>query len=156
MIMMIVVLPPPLCTKQAKWAERFPKVMRRSERRNNLQICPRRDLNTCGSDLWSSTLPLDHGGAISKIDETNALQALKLSLSNTHIKTHTHACGNPHTYTLTHTHTQGVIYRHYYFLRNNNNNNNNIIIIIIIIILIIIMKVDASYSVISVGNVPMC
>ncbi|KAK2165648.1 hypothetical protein LSH36_47g04018 [Paralvinella palmiformis] len=37
--------------------------MRRSERRNNLQICPRRDSNTGGSDLWSSTLPLDHGGA---------------------------------------------------------------------------------------------
>ncbi|KAK2141140.1 hypothetical protein LSH36_1154g00073 [Paralvinella palmiformis] len=38
--------------------------MRRSERRNNLQICPRRDSNTGGSDLWSSTLPLDHGGAL--------------------------------------------------------------------------------------------
>ena len=39
------------------------KVMRRSERRNNLQICPRRDSYTGGSDLWSGTLPLDHGGA---------------------------------------------------------------------------------------------
>ena len=37
--------------------------MRRSERRNNLQICPRRDSNTGGSDLWSNTLPLDYGGA---------------------------------------------------------------------------------------------
>ncbi|KAK2142791.1 hypothetical protein LSH36_913g01063 [Paralvinella palmiformis] len=37
--------------------------MRRSERRNNLQICPGLDSNTGGSDLWSSTLPLDHGGA---------------------------------------------------------------------------------------------
>ncbi|KAK2163817.1 hypothetical protein LSH36_74g14046 [Paralvinella palmiformis] len=37
--------------------------MRRSQRRNNLQICPRRDSNTGGSDLWSNTLPLDHGGA---------------------------------------------------------------------------------------------
>ena len=37
--------------------------MRRGERRNNLQICPRRDSNMGGSDLWSSTLPLDHGGA---------------------------------------------------------------------------------------------
>ena len=37
--------------------------MRRSERRNNLQICQRPDSNTGGSDLWSSTLPLDHGGA---------------------------------------------------------------------------------------------
>ena len=45
-------------------AERPPKVMRRSQRRNNLQICPRRDSNTGGSDLWSNTLPLDHGGAL--------------------------------------------------------------------------------------------
>jgi len=37
--------------------------MRRSQRWNNLQICPRRDANTGGSDLWSNTLPLDHGGA---------------------------------------------------------------------------------------------
>ncbi|KAK2152063.1 hypothetical protein LSH36_340g00011 [Paralvinella palmiformis] len=37
--------------------------MRRSQRRNNLQICRRRDSNTSGSDLWSNTLPLDHGGA---------------------------------------------------------------------------------------------
>jgi len=29
-----------------------------------LQICPRRDSNTGGSDMWSSTLPLDHGGAL--------------------------------------------------------------------------------------------
>ena len=26
-------------------------------------VCQRRDLNTGGSDLWSNTLPLDHGGA---------------------------------------------------------------------------------------------
>ncbi|KAK2168904.1 hypothetical protein LSH36_13g07017 [Paralvinella palmiformis] len=37
--------------------------MRRSKRRNNLQICPRRYSNTGGSDLWSSMLPLDHGGS---------------------------------------------------------------------------------------------
>ena len=37
--------------------------MRRSERRNNLQICPRWYSNTGGSDLWSNTLTLDHGGA---------------------------------------------------------------------------------------------
>ena len=43
--------------------------MRRSERRNNLQICPRRDSNTGGSDLWSSTLPLEHGGAPQSIQE---------------------------------------------------------------------------------------
>ena len=41
--------------------------MRRSERRNNLRICPRRDSNTGGSDLWSNTLPLDHGGALSSL-----------------------------------------------------------------------------------------
>ena len=35
--------------------------MRRSQRRNNLQIWPRRDSNTGGSDMWSNTLPLDHG-----------------------------------------------------------------------------------------------
>ena len=39
--------------------------MKRSERWNTLQICPRRDSNTGGSDLWSNTLPLDHGGALS-------------------------------------------------------------------------------------------
>ena len=33
------------------------------QRRNNLQICPRRDSNTGDSDLWSNTLRLDHGGA---------------------------------------------------------------------------------------------
>ncbi|KAK2140929.1 hypothetical protein LSH36_1204g01013 [Paralvinella palmiformis] len=48
--------------KEAKWTERLPRVMRRSELRNNLQICPRRDSNTGGGDLWSSTLPQDHGG----------------------------------------------------------------------------------------------
>jgi len=41
--------------------------MRRSERRNNLQICPRRDSNTGGSDQWSSTLPLDHRGAPARL-----------------------------------------------------------------------------------------
>jgi len=29
---------------------------------SDLQICPCWDSNTGGSDLWSSTLPLDHGG----------------------------------------------------------------------------------------------
>ena len=38
--------------------------MRRSQRWNNLQICPLRDSNPGGSDLWSNTLPLDHGGAL--------------------------------------------------------------------------------------------
>ena len=54
-------------------AERPPKVTRRSERRNNLQICPRRDSNTGGSDLWSSTLPLDHGGALIDIQNLHIL-----------------------------------------------------------------------------------
>ena len=40
------------------------KVMRWSQRWNNLQICSRRDLNPGGSDLWSNTLPLDNGGAL--------------------------------------------------------------------------------------------
>ena len=39
---------------------------------NNLQICPLRDLNTGGSDLWSDTLPLDHGGAHKGISEEPA------------------------------------------------------------------------------------
>ena len=45
--------------------------MRRSERWNNLQICPRRDSNTSGSDLWSNTLPLDHGGAHNNNNNSN-------------------------------------------------------------------------------------
>jgi len=60
---MIDVLRPLLCTWYAKWAEQSPKVMKRSQRWNILQICPRRNSNTVGSDLWSNTLPLDHGGA---------------------------------------------------------------------------------------------
>ena len=61
--MMIDVLRPLLCTRYAKLAERPAKVMRRSERRNNLQICPRWDSNTGSSDMLSNTLPLDHGCA---------------------------------------------------------------------------------------------
>ena len=34
--------------------------MKWSQRWNNLQICPHRDSNTGGSDLWAHTLPLDH------------------------------------------------------------------------------------------------
>ena len=55
---MIDVLRPLLRTWQAKWAERPPKVMRRSQRQNNLQICSRRDSNTGGSDLWTMEAPL--------------------------------------------------------------------------------------------------
>ena len=50
MMMMIGVLRPLLCAWKGKWAERPAKVMRRSERRNN--------------DMWSSTLLLDHRGAL--------------------------------------------------------------------------------------------
>ena len=63
MMMMNGVLRPLLCTHWAKRAERHPKVVKRIQRWNNLQIFPRRDSNTGGSDLWSNTLPLDHGGA---------------------------------------------------------------------------------------------
>ena len=63
MMVVIGVLWPLLCTWQAKWAERPPKVMKRSQRRNNLQICPRRYSNSCGSAMQSNALPLDHGGA---------------------------------------------------------------------------------------------
>ena len=38
--------------------------MKRSQGWNTLQIRQRRDSNTGGSDLWSNTLPLDHGGAL--------------------------------------------------------------------------------------------
>ena len=38
--------------------------MRRSQRWNNLQICPLTDSNPGGSDMWSNTLPLDHGDAL--------------------------------------------------------------------------------------------
>ena len=37
--------------------------MKQSQRWNNLQICPHRDLNMGGSDLWSNMLPLDHRDA---------------------------------------------------------------------------------------------
>ena len=63
MVTNIDVLWPRLGTRQAKWAERPPKVMQRSKRLNKLQICPRRDSNTGGSDMWSNTPPLDHGGS---------------------------------------------------------------------------------------------
>ena len=36
--------------------------MKRSQRWNTLQICRRRDSNSRGSNMWSNTLPLDHGG----------------------------------------------------------------------------------------------
>ena len=38
--------------------------MKRNQRWNNLEICPCRNPNTDGSDLWSNTLSLDHGGAL--------------------------------------------------------------------------------------------
>jgi len=36
--------------------------MNRSQKWNKFQICPHQDSITGGSDLWSSTLPLDHRG----------------------------------------------------------------------------------------------
>ena len=56
--MMIDVLRSRLCTWQSKWAERLPKVMKQSQRWNTLEICPCRDLNSGGSDLWSNALPI--------------------------------------------------------------------------------------------------
>jgi len=58
-LMMIDVLRPLFSTWWAKCAEWPPKVMKRSQRWNNLQICPRQGSNMGGSDLWSNTLPLD-------------------------------------------------------------------------------------------------
>ena len=46
---------------------RHPKVMKRSQRWNTLQICYRRDSDTGGSDLWSNALLLGHGGALTYI-----------------------------------------------------------------------------------------
>ena len=40
-----------------KWAERLPKVMKWRQGWNTLQICPSRDSNWGGSDLWSNALP---------------------------------------------------------------------------------------------------
>ena len=60
MMMMIDVLRPLLCTWQIKKAERFAKVMNRSQSKLP-QICLRQDSNTGDSGLWSNTLPLDHG-----------------------------------------------------------------------------------------------
>ena len=53
---MIDVLRPLLCTCQAKWADRLPEAMKRSQRRTNFQICPARESNSGGSDLWSNAL----------------------------------------------------------------------------------------------------
>jgi len=41
----------------AQWAERPPTVMKRSQRWNSLQLFPRWDSNSGGSDLWSNALP---------------------------------------------------------------------------------------------------
>jgi len=65
--MVIDVLQLLLCTWQAKWADRPPKVMKRSQRWNNHQICPHRDSKTGGRDLWYNVLLLDHGWTTMKI-----------------------------------------------------------------------------------------
>jgi len=58
MMMMIDVLRPLLCTWWAKWAEWPPKVMKRSQRWNTLQIGPHRDSNASVSDMWSKAQPV--------------------------------------------------------------------------------------------------
>ena len=55
-MMVVDVLRPVMCIWWAKWAERPPKVMKRSQLLNTLQICPRRDSNSGGSNMWSNAL----------------------------------------------------------------------------------------------------
>ena len=62
-----------LCRRFAKWAERPPKVMKRSQRWNNLQICPRRDSISGGSDLWENYITY---GTLDEIPWTDRLEAL--------------------------------------------------------------------------------
>jgi len=57
------------------------RVMKRSERWRNLQICPRRNSNTGGSDIWSNTLPIDHGGAPCIFTEHHSLNCMMLSIA---------------------------------------------------------------------------
>ena len=119
MMMMIDVLRPLLCTRQDKWAGRLPKVMRRSERRNNLQICPRRYSNTGGSDLWSSTLPLDHGGAPDVLEE----RTRKSSILNRY-NLLVNICS--HRTTITNTQNSETINNDNYTINNKINNINDI------------------------------
>jgi len=62
MIMMIDVLHPLLCTWEAKWAKRPPKVMKRGQRWNTLQICPRWDSNSVVVISGPMRYQLDQGG----------------------------------------------------------------------------------------------
>ena len=48
-------------------AEQPTKVMKWSQKWNNLQLGPHQDSNKGGSDLRSNTLPLDHGGPLLSI-----------------------------------------------------------------------------------------
>ena len=57
LMMVIDVLQPLLCPWYAKCAKRLPKVMKRSQIWNTLQVYPRRDSNSNGSDLWSNAPP---------------------------------------------------------------------------------------------------
>jgi len=50
-------LRPVLCTRQIKWADWPPKLMKREQRGNTAQICPRRDSNSGGSEICSKALP---------------------------------------------------------------------------------------------------
>ena len=56
--LMFDALLPLLRARYAVWAERPPEVMKRSQRWNILQICPRRDSNSGGGALWSNALPI--------------------------------------------------------------------------------------------------
>ena len=47
-----------LYTRHAKWVERPPNIMKRSQRRNIFPICPLRDSNLGGTDLFSKALPI--------------------------------------------------------------------------------------------------
>jgi len=78
MMMMIDVLRPLLCKQLAKLAERLSKVVKRSQRCNNLQICPCREIRTrvvviCGLTCYQ----LDHGGARVWVDQQQSAQIIK-------------------------------------------------------------------------------
>ena len=56
--MMVGILRPLLWTWKDKWAERPPKVTKRRQRWDTIQICPRPNSNSVGSELWSTALPV--------------------------------------------------------------------------------------------------
>ena len=60
-MIIIGVLRPLLCTWQAKWADRPPTVNEAKLEMKQPSDMPRRDSNAGEGDLWSNTLPQDHG-----------------------------------------------------------------------------------------------